>query len=379
MNHREIAETFESVANLMEIKGEAIFRILAYRRAAETLRGLGRDIRDIWVAGELEQIPGVGKAIAGKIDEMIRTDRLEFFEKLAEEIPMGLIQVLRVEGVGPKKAALFWKEGGITSLEELEAAAQTGKLRTLSGMGEKSERKILESILALKSRPADRFLLSDAWQTAQTLIEYLGSLKQVERIEAAGSLRRWRETIGDLDLLVASAAPEAVMEAFVAHPLVERVLGQGDTKTSVELLDGMGVQLWVHDPDRFGSAWQYATGSQAHNVRLREFALSQGLSLSEHGFKQADGSEVHCKDETELYQQLGLVWIPPELREDRGEIAAARQHGIPDLVHEDELRGELHAHSTWSDGKASVEAMARAAMDFGMEYLVISDHSRSLG
>jgi DNA polymerase (family 10) len=248
MNNREMADTFESIANLMEIKGEAIYRILAYRRAAETLRSLGRDIRLIWEAGELEQIPGVGKAIAGKIDEIIRTNRLAFYDKLVEEVPPGLIQVLRVEGVGPKKAALFWKEGGITSLEALEAAAQSGQLRGLTGMGEKSERKILESIHALKNRSTERFLLSDAWETAQSLIASMRSFKEVKQIEAAGSLRRWRETIGDLDLLVASDAPAAVMDYFVALPLVERVLGKGDTKTSVELLDGMRVQLWVHPP-----------------------------------------------------------------------------------------------------------------------------------
>ena len=379
MNNREMADTFEAIANLMEIKGEAIYRILAYRRAAETLRGLGRDIRTIWEEGELEQIPGVGKAIAGKIDEIIRTDRLAFYEKLTEEIPPGLIQVLQVEGVGPKKAALFWKEGGITSLEQLEVAANTGQLRALSGMGEKSEHKILESIQALKNRHTDRFLLSDAWKTAQSLIDSLRECTAVERIEPAGSLRRWRETIGDLDLLVASESSAAVMEAFVALPLVERVLGKGDTKTSVELLDGMRVQLWVHAPDRFGSAWQYATGSQAHNVRLRELALTQRLSLSEHGFKREDGSEVLCREENEVYERLGLAWIPPELREDYGELTSAQLSGIPELVTEEQLRGELHAHSNWSDGNASVEEMARAAIACGMEYLVLSDHSRSLG
>jgi DNA polymerase (family 10) len=379
VNNREIAATFEAIANLMEIKGEAVYRILAYRRAAETLTGLGRNINDIWQAGELENIPGVGKAIASKIDELIRTGRLGFYEALIEEIPPGLIRVLQVEGVGPKKAALFWKEAGITSLEALEAAAQSGQLRSLSGMGEKSEAKILNSVQALKNRTTDRFLLSDAWQTAQTLIDSLQTFKGAERVEAAGSLRRWRETIGDLDLLVASDMPSAVMDYFVSLPLVERVLGKGDTKTSVELLDGMRVQLWVHAPARFGSAWQYATGSQAHNVGLRERALSQGLSLSEHGFKREDGSELLCREEHEVYEQLGLAWIPPERREGLDEIAAAEAKGFSELVREEDLRGELHAHSSSSDGSASIEAMARAAIARGMEYLVISDHSHSLG
>jgi DNA polymerase (family 10) len=379
MNNREMADTLEAVANLMEIKGEAIYRILAYRRAAEALRALGRNVRDIWEAGELETIPGVGKAIAGKIDEMIRTDQLAFYKNLAKEVPPGLIEVLKVEGVGPKKAAQFWKEAGIASLEELEAAAKAGELRALSGMGGKSEKKILNGIQALRDRATDRYLLSDAWQAAQGLIEAMRRVKEVKRIESAGSLRRWRETIGDLDLVAASDSPSIVMEAFVGLPQIERVLGKGDTKSSVELRDGMRVQLWVHPPERFGSAWQYATGSQAHNVRLRELALTQGLSLSEHGFKREDGSEILCHEETEVYEQLDLAWIPPELREDLGEIAAAQDADFSNLVTMEDLRGELHAHSNWSDGSVSIDEMAQSAITHGIKYLVISDHSRSLG
>ncbi len=379
MNNREIADTFEAVADLMEIKGEAIYRVLAYRRAAETLRSLGRDIRDIWESGELESIPGVGKAIAGKIEEMITSGRLEFYERLAQEVPAGLIEVLKIEGIGPKKAAMFWKEAGITSLVELEVAAKEGKLQLLSGMGEKSVQKIIAGIEAWRNRSKDRFLLDRAWNTANSLMRDLRVVPQVKRIEAGGSLRRMRETIGDLDLLVASDQPQAVMEAFIAHRLVERVLGKGETKTSVELLDGMRVQLWVHPPDRFGSAWQYATGSQAHNVRLREVALSKGLSLSEHGFKREDGSELLCREESAVYEQLGLPWIPPELREDLGEIPRALTGSIPELVEESDLMGELHAHTNWSDGQASIEEMVNAAIRRGLQYLVISDHSRSLG
>jgi DNA polymerase (family 10) len=379
MNNRQMADTFEAVANLMEIKGEAIYRILAYRRAAETMRGLGQDIRSIWEVGELEAIPGVGKAIAAKIEEMIETDRLAFYETLATEIPPGLLEVLKVEGVGPKKAAQFWKDGGITSLEELEVAAREGNLRLLAGMGPKSEQKILQGIEALKSRVTERFLISDAWDTAQTLISTMRELDEVEQIEIAGSLRRQRETIGDLDLLIASASPAQVMDSFVNLPLVERVIGKGETKTSVELVNGMRVQLWVHPKNRFGSAWQYATGSQAHNVSLREIALKQGLSLSEHGFKRDDGSELLCEHEKDVYKTLNLAWIPPELREDMREIDASQTEEFGELVTLQDLRGELHAHSEWSDGKVSIEEMAREALGRGMEYLVISDHSRSLG
>jgi DNA polymerase (family 10) len=379
MNNREIADIFEAVANLMEIKGEAIYRILAYRRAAETLGGLGRDIRDVWEAGELEAIPGVGKAIAGKIDEMISTGRLEFYEKLAAEVPPGLIDVLKVDGVGPKKAARFWKEAGITSLDELEVVAKAGELKMLSGMGAKSEQRILVAIEALRSRPADRHLLDAAWEAAEALMSALRDFDEVVAIEVGGSLRRWRETIGDLDLVAASKNPQEVMKAFVSLPQVSRILGQGDTKTSVELHDGMRVQLWVHPPDRFGSALQYATGSQAHNVKLREIAIKQGLSLSEHGFKRDDGSELLCSEEAMVYRQLGMDWVPPALREDQGELAAAQVDELPELVQEADLRGELHSHTNWSDGKGELEEMIQVAIELGMEYLVISDHSRSLG
>jgi DNA polymerase (family 10) len=204
-------------------------------------------------------------------------------------------------------------------------------------------------------------------------------LDEVEQIEIAGSLRRQRETIGDLDLLIASASPAQVMDSFVNLPLVERVIGKGETKTSVELVNGMRVQLWVHPKNRFGSAWQYATGSQAHNVSLREIALKQGLSLSEHGFKRDDGSELLCEYEKDVYKTLNLAWIPPELREDMREIDASQTEEFGELVTLQDLRGELHAHSEWSDGKVSIEEMAREALGRGMEYLVISDHSRSLG
>jgi DNA polymerase (family 10) len=379
MNNQEIAGIFEAVANLMEIKGEAIYRILAYRRAAETLGSLGRDIRDVWEAEELEAIPGVGKAIAAKIDELIRTGRLEFYDKLASEVPPGLIEVLSVEGVGPKKAAQFWKEAGITSLDALEQAAKAGDLKALSGMGAKSEQRILAGIEALRSRPTDRHLLDDAWETAERLMDALRDMDEILAVEAGGSLRRWRETIGDLDLVAASEDPEIVMKAFVSLPQVSRVLGQGELKTSVELHDGMRVQLWVHPSDRFGTALQYATGSQAHNVKLREMALKQELSLSEHGFKREDGSEILCSEESLVYKHLGIEWIPPAMREDQGELEAAKAGSLPELVQEVDLRGELHAHTNWSDGKGELEEMVRAAIDLGMEYLVISDHSRSLG
>lgn len=379
VTNRQAAELLATLADLLEIRGEQVYKVLAYRRAAESLLSLGRELRTVWQAGELESIPGVGRAIAEKLGELLRTGRLEFYERVAAEVPPGLVEVLRVGDVGPKKAARFWKELGITSLESLERAAQEGRLRALPGMGERSEARILESIAAMRRRESGRVLLGKARPAAEALLEQLRALPGVQQAEAAGSLRRWRETVGDLDLLVAASEPAEVTRAFSGFPQVERVLGRGATKASAELVDGLRVQVWVHPPERFGTALQYATGSMAHNVRLRELALAQGLSLSEHALRREDGSEILCGREQDVYERLGLPWIPPELREDRGEIQAARQGALPTLVEATDVRGELHAHSDWSDGRATIAVMAEAAARAGLRYLVISDHSVSLG
>jgi len=379
VNNREVAKVFSDTADLLEIKGEAIYRVLAYRKAAESLSSLGEDINETARTGRLRDIPGVGEAIASKIDELLTTGKISFYEKLAAEIPPTLVEILKVGDVGPKKAARFWRELGITTLAELEAAARAGRLRGLSGMGEKSEARILESIQALGRRESDRISIGVAWPAAQGFLERLKDLPGVAAAEAGGSLRRMRETVGDLDLIVASDAPRPVMQAFLEFPEVERVRGQGETKASVVLHDGLRVQLWVHPEAHFGTALQYATGSQAHNVRLRELALDKGLSLSEHGFKRKTGKEIRCAEEEEVYRTLGLPWIPPEMREDRGEVRAALEGRLPVPVALSDLKGELHAHSDWSDGSTSIEGMARAAAGLGLQYLVISDHSRSLG
>jgi DNA polymerase (family 10) len=379
VNNQQVAEVFDRIGDLLEIKGESIYRVLAYRKAAESIRSFGLAIQQVWEMGQLRQIPGVGEAIEGKIDELLKTGKLGYFEKLKAEIPETLVEVLHVGDVGPKKAARFWKELGITTLEGLEAAAREGRLRGLAGMGARSEAKILENIEALKRRQTDRILLGAARPVAQTLLERLRGLSGVEAAEPAGSMRRWRETVGDIDLLAGSQKPVDVIRAFVRFPEVDRVLGQGDTKASVELANGMRVQLWVHPPRRFGTALQYATGSQGHNVRLRELAQDQGLSLSEHSFKRADGGEILCAKETEVYETLGLPWIPPELREDRGEIQEARAGRLPNLIRMEDVIGELHAHTDWSDGGFALEEMARAALSSGLSYLVVTDHSRSLG
>lgn len=378
MTNQQLAQTFTLIANLLEIKGEIIYKILAYRKAAEAFENLARDARDVWQEGKLTEIPGVGKAIAEKVDELLSTGKLEFLEKLSQEVPITLVELLQVPDLGPKKAALFWKQAGVTSLAELEAAARAGKLRGLPGMGEKSEAKIIAGLEAL-SRRSGRIPVGKAWPAYQRLAETLRAVAGVVAVEAAGSLRRRRATVGDLDILVATTDPAAVTAAFVNHPDVERVLGSGETKSSVEFRNGLRAQLWVHPPERFGTALQYGTGSKDHNVRLRELALKRGLSLSEHALTRSDGTEILCAREEDVYAALGLAWIPPELREDRGEIQAALNHALPELIRLEDMQAELHAHTTWSDGKLTMRELAHEALRRGKKVLAITDHSGSLG
>ena len=322
MNNRQLAEAFTMIADLLEIKGEIVYKTLAYRKAADSLLNLGREASEYWKEGKLEEIPGVGKAIAEKIDELLSTGKLGFLEKIKKEIPEELATWLAVPSLGPKKVAMIWKTLGITTLAELEAAAKEGKLRDLPGMGTKSESAILEGIASLGRRSA-RIPLGRAYPLAQEMIGILKKVKGVVRAEPGGSLRRMRSTIGDLDIAVAAKESKAVMEAFVNLPRVLRVVGRGDTKASVEFMDGVRAQVWVHPPAEFGTALVYATGSKDHNVRLREMALAKNLSLSDHSFQKTKGSgEIYCATEEEVYKTLGLPWIPPELREDRGEIQA---------------------------------------------------------
>lgn len=381
MTNTDLANVFSSIADLLEIKGEIIYKTLAYRKAAESLTDYGRDVNDVWREGGakgLRQIPGVGEAIAEKIDELLTTGKLEFFEKLKKEVPPTLIDVLKVSGVGPKKAALFWKQLDLTTLDQLKAAAQAGKLRGLPGMGEKSETKILEGIEAL-SRRSGRTPLGQALPVARNILNLLRNAKGVVRAEMAGSLRRMKITVGDIDLLVASANPEPVMRAFTSQKDIARVLGQGETKSSIEFSNGMRAQLWVHPPERFGTALQYATGSKDHNVRLRELALDKGLSLSDQAFTKKNGKEILCATEEEVYETLGLQFVPPELREDRGEVQAALKKQLPDLIALSDIHADLHSHSTWSDGRASIKQMAEAARARGYKVLSVTDHSQSLG
>lgn len=386
MNNREVIALFDKVANLLAIRGDNIHRILAYRKAAEAIEGLGRDINQVYEAGELTNIPNIGKTLADKIEEMLTTNQLEFYERLAAEIPPSLVDLLRVDGLGPKRVKQVYEQLGVTTLAELTAVAQAGKLQDLPRMGKKSEAKIIKAIEALNKHGDDRNRLGDAWPLAQKILAELKDVRGldgqslVQKSAVAGSLRRMRETIGDIDLLVASDMPEPIMETFANMPTVERVLVKGNSKTSVTLLNGINVDLRVLPLARWGTLISYFTGSKAHNVRLRELALKQGLSLNEHSFtNEKTGEELYCDTEEAVYEVLGLPYILPTLREDRGEIEAAQANELPQLVQLADIVSDLHMHSTWSDGKFSILQMAQTAQAQGLTHIAITDHSVSLG
>ena len=383
LTNREIADLFETVADMLQIKGEVIHRVLAYRNAGAAIRDLPRDLRAIAAEGTLTEIPNIGDTLATKITEMLETGQLQFYEKLAKEVPPSLVQVLRINGVGPKKAKLFWQELGITDVTALEAAARAGKLRNLSGMGAKSEQKIIEGIESLK-RYTGRTALGVALPAAQAILNHLMKLPEAVEGAIAGSIRRGRPTIGDVDLLIASDNAGPIMDAFVGMEMVARVLGHGPTKSSVELHNGLQVDLRVLEKARWGTALNYFTGSQAHNIRMRELALKKGLSLNEHAFSPVDESgtiiedapKILCATEEEVYATVGLPWIAPELREDAGEIEAAQEGRLPRLIEISDIRSDLHMHTTWSDGTLSIRQMAEAAKARGRQYIVITDHSQ---
>jgi DNA polymerase (family 10) len=380
VNNREIADLFDRVADMLEVKGEIIHRVLAYRHAAESIRELPRDLRAIAAEGGLDDVPAIGKIIAEKIQEILDTGTLRFYEKLAEEVPPGVVDILHVNGVGPKKAKMFWQTANITTLEALETAAREGKLRELPGMGAKSEAKILEGIESLKRRSADtRMPLGVALPVAEALLARLLAQPGAQKGVVAGSLRRARPTIGDVDLLVCAADEYAVpiISSFTKMDEVARVLGEGDTRSAVELHNGLQVDLRILPPERWGTALQYFTGSQAHNIKTRGIAQARGLQLNEWALTPTNGDpEILCATEEEVYQHLGMSYIPPEIREDWGEIEAAQQGRIPKLIELADIRADLHMHTVWSDGKLTVREMAEAALARGREYIVITDHSQ---
>ena len=389
LSNHEVASHFANVADLLEIRGDNIHRVLSYRRAAETIRELPRDLRAIAAEKGLTSLPYIGKTLAEKIEELLATGQLEFLDRLTAELPLSLVEVKRINGVGPKKAALFWEQLQIATVTELEEAARAGKLRALPRMGARSEAQILAGIESLAKQGSEldgRVPLGTALPAAQAILDEMLALPQVSRGELAGSLRRARPTIGDVDILVSSAAESAlIMSHFVQLPLVARILGQGPTKSAVELHNGARVDLLVIPPERWGTALCYFTGSKEHNIRLRNLALRQGFSLNEHALSpvdsegeiREDATPLLFAEEEALYEQLGLAWIPPELREDSGEIEAATTGKLPTLIQVSDIESDLHLHTDWSDGTMTPHDLARRARGLGLRCIAITDHSRS--
>lgn len=386
LTNGQIAKIFLNIADLLEIKGENKFKFLSYRRVGEVLQDLPRDLQAYADDGTLESIDGVGKAIAEKIRELLSTGKLEFYERLIAEVPVTLVDIMRINGVGAKKARLFWQSLGVATLAELQAQAAAGKLRDLEGMGEKSEKKILEGIAALE-RQGGRMPIGKAKPIATAVLERLLTLPQVQEGALAGSIRRGRTTIGDVDILIASDDPTPIMQAFVETAGVARILGQGESKSSIEMQNGLQIDLRVLPKSRWGTALQYFTGSKDHNVKLRALALDKGYSLNESAFSPVDSEGVIVEDapkitfdnEEAVYRFLGLPYIAPELREDSGEIEAAQRGTLPNLITIADIHADLHMHTTWSDGTRSILQMAEEALKRGHEWIVITDHSRSLG
>ena len=377
MTNAEIAQLFADIADMLEIQGEDRYRYLAYRRAADELGQYPGSVEALWREERLEEVPGVGKTIAAKIDELLSSGTLKFYERLRQEVPPSLIEVLRVPGVGPKRANLLWKTLGITDLATLEAAAKEGRLKGVKGLGAQTAQNILKGIEALHSL-GDRMLLGTALPLAETLLEALRQAPGVVQAEMGGSLRRRKETVGDIDLLCAAEDTAPVVQSFTQLPQVREVQSAGENKATVMLHRDLLVDLIVLPPASWGSLLQHFTGSQAHNVELRSAAVAQGLHVSEWGITRG-GVLTPYADEATHYRALGLDWIPPELREAEGELDAAREGRLPHLIDLGDVRGDLQMHTTWSDGTRSVEEMARAAQVLGYHWIAITDHSRGLG
>ncbi|MCD6480482.1 DNA polymerase/3'-5' exonuclease PolX [Candidatus Bathyarchaeota archaeon] len=374
----EVAEILYEISELYALKGEQ-YRSRAYMMAAQRIGSLTEDIRKIWQRGELQSIPGVGKSIAAVIEEYLETGQSSKLEELREGLPRGVMELIELDGVGPKKAMRLYEELGINSIDELEKAAKAGKIRRLKGFGPKTEENILRSIEEYRRRQ-ERFLLGAILPVIDEIVAYMKECDAVLRIEPAGSARRRKETVGDLDILVLSTRPEEVVERFVSMPRVSRVISQGTTRSTVIIGANLQVDLRVIPPESYGSALQYFTGSTAHNIKLRTIAVKKGYKLNEYGlFDRETGERIAGETEESVYKALGLEWIEPELREDRGEIEAAMEGRLPRLVKEEEIRGDLHIHTKWSDGTGTIEEMAQKAMSLGLEYIAICDHSKSMG
>lgn len=377
MDNKTIEATLLEIGRILDLKGENPFKVRAYENAARAVASLEEDVATLVKEERLKHIPGIGASIREKVLELCGTGKLAYLEELRAGIPPGVFDIMKVQGMGPKKTKLLWEQLGVTSLEELEKACRDDRIAHIKGFGKKTQDKILSG-LALLSRTRDRVLRAEALPEARRLAEALRAVEGVERVEIAGSLRRGRETVRDVDILVGSAKAEPVMEAFAAHPDVADIIGRGPTKTSVHVHSGLQVDVRVVPPESFACALAYFTGSKEFNVHLRQLALDQGYTLNEYSLRPLDGTPPPAlRTEAELFAKLGLAYVEPELRENTGEVDAARQGTLPELVAASDIQGVLHVHTTWSDGVGSVEDMVAEAEELGYRYVGISDHSQA--
>ncbi len=381
-SNQEIAALLKRIGDILAIEGENRFKIIAYQRAADVIERSSHGVQDAWQGdpANLRRIDGVGEAIAEKLDELFRTGQMSYYEKIRAQIPEGLVELLQIPGVGPKTVSKFWHAYNITTLDGLKEAL-TDAEKNLPGLGAKTIENLKQGIGAIGLHTT-RVRLAVAFYFAQELMDALQNAcgGAIEKISPAGSLRRLRPTIGDIDLLVASAAPQKIIDAFVQLPQAREVLAKGDTKASIVAHNGMQADLRVLEPQRWGTALQYFTGSREHNVRIRDLALKKGLSLSEWSITRVkSGKEILYDSEEKVYAALGMAWMPPELREAAGEIKAALKNKLPQLIQLSDLKGDLQCHSKWSDGGATIREMAEGARRRGLKYIAITDHSQGLG
>jgi DNA polymerase (family X) len=384
LDNVEIARALAEVADVLEIQGADSFRIRAYRNAVRTIEVQTRALAPMAEQGvaALTALPGIGKEMAGHIRELVATGTLALRDRLLAEVPRSLLDLTRLAGVGPKKARRLWDELHVATLDDLEAAARDGRLAALAGFGDTSQQKILAAI-ALQREHSQRFLLADVERHVEALLAYLAGGPGVDRLEVAGSYRRRRETVGDIDVLATAALPQPLMDWFLAYPQIDKAQMAGGTRASITLRSGLQIDLRVVAPDCFGAALVYFTGSKEHNVKLRRRGVERGLRISEYGvFATAagggEGTWIAGREEADVYAAVGLAWVPPELREDHGEIEAAAAGPLPRLVEVADLRGDLQMHSTWSDGRNTLAEMVAACAAIGYEYMAITDHSKAL-
>ena len=377
VHNNDIAAVLEEIADLLEIEQANPFRIRTYRNAARTVQGLGEEVRDLIQEGfDLDQLPGIGEALTEKIAEIVRTGKCQALEKLRQEGGKGLVELLHIPGLGPKRVAILYHELDVQTPQQLLRAIRDGRLHQLRGFGEKTEQNILD-MLQVHAEQERRFKLAAAAQYAQSLVAYLREANEIEEIVIAGSYRRCKETVGDLDILVTTNQPKPVVEGFTRYDEVKEVLSEGTTRSSVILRNGLQVDLRVVKPESFGAALHYFTGSKQHNIAIRRRGQQRGLKINEYGvFK--DEQLIAGKTEASVYKAVGLPYIPPELRENSGEIEAAETGRLPTLVELDDLTGDLHVHTMATDGHNTIEEMALAAQQLGFTYIAITEHSKRL-